>query len=230
MWNTLSRKLQDLYPGLVGVRVLEPHEKHGLHYHLLVNQRISVHVMRQFALESGFGDRTGQHGIGPRRQWPWVKVVRATPGSAQYLAKYLSKHFRLFPGMRKWGMIGGFKGVKKNAIEIDSIAHRAFQLVKGKLRWRWSEASALFWECVHHGKLILERWEEIRDDTIYDPQLMLGHIRSFTQRRRNVQRALEERVARKLRPVRMGDSIVRGDVDSISDDVVAWAKLAHINR
>jgi hypothetical protein len=110
------RAIQDQYGGfLQGLRVCEVHENgHGLHYHALINQRISVYIVKRLWAKYG-GGRVG--------------VEVATPESAEYLAKYLTKQNPLWPGMRRWGTIGGFRQVKKNNIVIESAFHRNVFLV-----------------------------------------------------------------------------------------------------
>ena len=59
-----------------GVRVVELHREHGVHYHALVNRRLAVDIVR----------RVGRcHGIGH------MFVEKADSGACSYLAKYLSK-------------------------------------------------------------------------------------------------------------------------------------------
>jgi len=110
-WNVLMKDVQNLYGGMLqGLRVLEVHPGgHGLHYHALVNRRICVHLINRMAKKVGMGI---------------THVQRADVGAGEYLAKYLIKENPLWPGMRRWGTIGGFRQVKKNNIRIDSVFHR----------------------------------------------------------------------------------------------------------
>jgi len=102
-WHQLHRKLEKLFPLMVGVRVSELHTTHGLHFHLIVNQRIDINVVLQVATPFGFG----------RIQ---VEEVRDKTATILYLSKYLSKAFkaenRMTKGARRWGTIGGFKATR----------------------------------------------------------------------------------------------------------------------
>jgi len=107
-WAAFIRDLQNVHGGLVcGVRVIEPGEEHGLHYHAILNMRISVHIVRRLAKRYDIGR---------------VQVQRCDYGAALYLSQYLGKQVRLFGGIHKWGCVGGFRGVRVRDVEIDSIA------------------------------------------------------------------------------------------------------------
>jgi len=100
--------VQGSEPLAVGVRVTELHKSHGIHFHLLLNRRIPLERMKRMGWEYGFG-RMG--------------VVRADIGTAEYLAKYLSKQYRLandFGGRRRWGTIGGFPPSRCRDIAYDT--------------------------------------------------------------------------------------------------------------
>jgi len=171
-WARLSRLLFQL-GGIFGVRVLEPHQEHGLHYHLLINRRVSVHLMRRMANRSGFGWKG---------QYPRVHVCVADAGVSWYLAKYLAKGGKLWPGLHRWGTIGGYRQSKKNAIEIDSVTMRAFRAVRGEMKWRYDECQGLWAECVYHGNLILDRIAEINQDRAVSASERLLTLRSVTHR------------------------------------------------
>jgi len=109
--------LQNQYPLLQGLRVLETHKTHGLHYHCLLNQRLNVHVVRRIAKKFCIG---------------WVHVVRCNANTSYYLAKYLTKDNPLWWGMRRWGTIGGFSQVKVNNIEVQSHFHRNKERLLGE--------------------------------------------------------------------------------------------------
>lgn len=64
--------------GWGGVRVAELHKEHGVHFHLVVTERLAADLVR----------RVGRcYGIGRVN----VKVVHDVPGAIDYLAKYLTK-------------------------------------------------------------------------------------------------------------------------------------------
>lgn len=106
LWNNFARRLLDIYPFACGLRVVEIHPGgHGLHYHLLVNKRISVQLVRRIASRYGIG---------------WVWVERATWGSVSYLSKYLTKDKGRLFRVHRWGSFGSWTAVRTNNIVIDS--------------------------------------------------------------------------------------------------------------
>jgi len=127
-WNELSRKLQDEFPLLRGIRVVEVHPgrnfhglSHGLHFHCLFNRRVCIHWMRRIASKHGFGQ---------------IKAARVTQSEAAYLGKYLTKgQPELAKGARRWGSIGGFSQMTKvRDIEIDSEFHRNMVKVQNAIK------------------------------------------------------------------------------------------------
>jgi len=104
---------------LFGLRVVEPHESHGLHYHALLNFRLSVHIVRRVGARFGLGI---------------IDVVRCEDtGIGLYLAKYLCKSSRWGSRVRSWGTIGGFLACRCKDVEIDSPFHRCMRaLVPGQ--------------------------------------------------------------------------------------------------
>ncbi len=118
-WRVLMRDLGNRYrmpapyrfPTFRGVRVLEPHASHGLHYHALIDQRIPIDLMQKLAAKVGMG---------------WMWVVKCDVATVHYLAKYLAKGQRdkvkFYAKMHRWGTIGGFQGTRVRDIEINSPA------------------------------------------------------------------------------------------------------------
>jgi len=110
--------------GWGGVRVCELHREHGVHYHLLVTERLAVDLVR----------RVGRcHGIGR------IHVVRADEGSAAYLAKYLSKKGEGPRGqrggsMRRWAAFGDVESTRCKDVVLESPMW-AYRRQRG-LRWR----------------------------------------------------------------------------------------------
>jgi len=140
VWAEFVRKLGDLYGGqLRGVKVVELHATHGLHWHVLLNQRVWVGEVRRIG---------GRLGIGV------VHVVRADEASAGYLAKYIGKDLDgqgqrgpLRGGVCRWGTVGGFRGCRVKDVVVDSPFHRKMEEAKkwfptGKVPWPL--ASAIF--------------------------------------------------------------------------------------
>lgn len=125
-WAGFIRELSNWYgQGLFGVRVIEPHKSHGLHYHALLNQRIPIGLVRRIGKKYGIGH-------------VWVK--RADPGSIGYLAKYLqkAKDNPLHPGMQRWHTVGGFVGVRKNDLVLECLTSnvmRQFSAFMGQIHF-----------------------------------------------------------------------------------------------
>jgi len=148
-WNVFSKRLQHLHGGILcGLRVVEVHEGgHGLHYHALLNLRVSVHVVRKLGKPLGIGR---------------VHVQQCrTNKDGYYLAKYLSKRNLLYPGMQRWGTVGGFSGVRKNNLEVDSPFHRNMRkLTNGR------QSSASFASAVYHRSRCYGDMEEWPRDAV----------------------------------------------------------------
>lgn len=106
--NHLQKNFNDCTWG--GVRVVELHKEHGVHYHALINRRLPIDIVRRLALSYGFGR---------------IHVCRAGRHSVGYLAKYLSKRQgRTFTQKgnhgRKWASFGkGFQKVRVRDIEFE---------------------------------------------------------------------------------------------------------------
>jgi len=93
-----------------GLRVLEPHKQHGLHFHMLTTKRLSIHIVRRV------GKRFGMGRIG---------VEACDRGTGYYLAKYLGKNQKAFCTRRRsWGSVGGFMQCKVKDVEVDSAFSR----------------------------------------------------------------------------------------------------------
>lgn len=125
-WNQLAAHLHKKMPLLRGLRVVEVHPgsvwrpSHGLHFHLLLNQRISKHWLDRLASRWGFG-------------FTWVK--RVPKEQAMYLGKYLTKaQPELAKGCRKWGGFGGWNYTKVKDVEISSPFHTNMTLVLDRLK------------------------------------------------------------------------------------------------
>lgn len=132
---------------LLGVRVVEPHKSHGLHYHALLNQRIPMDLVRRIG---------SQYGIGIC----WVE--KADFGSVHYLAKYLSKSKRkgqrLYKGIKRWATVGGFVGTRVRKMIVESEATdcmRSFVRIGGQLPT--SFAACVYSYGRHYGRL--DSWD-----------------------------------------------------------------------
>lgn len=119
-WANFIRDLQNVYGQMIlGVKVLEVHPGgHGLHYHAILNKRISVHFVRRIGKKYGVGI---------------VQVKKCDIGAANYLVPYLKKEDGLSKGIRRWGTVGGFVGVKFKDVEVDTPFQRNMtHITKGK--------------------------------------------------------------------------------------------------
>lgn len=118
LWNRFWRDFVDRTNFfLSGIRVLEFHENHGIHFHLLCNRRLPVGLVRRFGIRWGIGR---------------VHVQIADKGAIGYLTKYLSKDTtKIFTRLNKWNCFGGFDGVKVRDIDVDSEFGRQFAKARG---------------------------------------------------------------------------------------------------
>ena len=119
-FGEFMRALRDIYKdGIRGVKVIELHQTHGVHYHALLNKRIYAGMVRRVGRRYGSGR---------------VHVKRANKGAVGYMVKYLSKQFRkenkFFSGAARWGTIGTFRGVKVGDIELENNYTRAVHLIR----------------------------------------------------------------------------------------------------
>jgi len=117
---TFLRALQDIHGNVIqGLKVLELHKDHGLHFHCLLSERVSVHVVRRLGKRYGIGR---------------VHVKRADAGSIDYLAKYISKQFKqankLFGKVSRWGTIGPVRKCRVRDVEVTSPYHDALAVLK----------------------------------------------------------------------------------------------------
>ena len=90
-WNRLLTAMKRTWPGLQGIRVFEMHKRHGLHVHMVTNERIDVVQAR--ALEEKAG-------------WGRIHVTVMPAEHARYLAKYLSKERP--PCLKRWRLWAAF--------------------------------------------------------------------------------------------------------------------------
>lgn len=130
-WQQLMDKLKREFPLLRGIRVVEVHPgtkhsgniyglSHGLHFHALFNQRVSIHWINRISRKFGFGH---------------VFVRKVTQQEACYLGKYLTKDQPdLQKGCRRWGTIGWTGSTKVRDVQIDSSFHRNMREVQNKLK------------------------------------------------------------------------------------------------
>lgn len=127
--------------GWGGLRVAELHRTHGVHYHMLITERIHVSLMRRIGRCHGFGR---------------IHVCRAVKDSASYLIKYLHKQ-RQGPrtesgrSARKWASFGDIGKTRVKDTWLDSPM------------WRYRRANKLNF-LNYASEIILHRcWIEFED-------------------------------------------------------------------
>ena len=120
-WANLMRAFKTCFPLHKGVRVVELHETHGIHYHALINRRIAMDVIRRIAYPFGFGVM-------------WVE--HCDNGTAGYLAKYLTKSYRaenhFTKGRRRWGNIGRWANCKVRDLIMETSFTRSKSTLYGE--------------------------------------------------------------------------------------------------
>jgi hypothetical protein len=119
LWNQfltlLKRKL-----GFRGVRVLELHEDHGCHFHVITNQRFPIKRILELSGRYGFGRLN-------------VKRVSDSTKAIRYLCKYLAKRR---PGCLKrarlWSAFGKIERTRVKDVLTDTPMTRLLRRVMGK--------------------------------------------------------------------------------------------------
>lgn len=123
-WQNMVRDFQHHYGNkLVGLRVVEAAEGgHGLHFHALLTERFSIHIIKRLGRKYGLGR---------------VAVVKVDEGAAWYLSKYMGKQsLPLADNTRRWGVIGGFPPTRCKDIKVESIFADNLRWVQNKAKVR----------------------------------------------------------------------------------------------
>lgn len=128
-FNTFMKRIAWHFPRMRGLRVVELHKRHGIHFHVLINIRIPMRVMKRIARGTG-------NIVGVNRYLDFGKmwVEECDEEIANYLSKYLSKQYRdkyQFEHRRRWGTIGGFRQTKCADIVIVNEALRNRRRIYG---------------------------------------------------------------------------------------------------
>lgn len=100
------------FQGVHGLRVIELHKLHGMHFHLLLNSRFPVERMLRIFWPLGFG---------------MINVEKCDLGASAYMAKYLTKKGRngdFLGRRRRWGAFGGFRPTRCKDISYESNFQR----------------------------------------------------------------------------------------------------------
>jgi len=118
LWNEfltiLKRKIR-----FRGVRVLELHDEHGAHFHVVTNRRYKIRTVLALGDRYGFG-RTH------------VERVMDVAGGIAYLCKYLSKRRApCLKSVRLWGAFGDIERTRACDIVCDSPFIRVLRRVMG---------------------------------------------------------------------------------------------------
>jgi len=119
LWNQfltlLKRKL-----GFRGVRVLELHEEHGCHFHVITNRRFPIGKILLMCQRHGFGR------IDVRRVTDATRAI-------SYLCKYLSKRReRCLKRARLWSAFGKIERTRVRDILVDTPKVRLLRRIMGK--------------------------------------------------------------------------------------------------
>jgi hypothetical protein len=118
LWNQfltiIKRKIQ-----FKGVRVLELHNEHGCHFHVLTNRRFKIRTLLRLGERYGFGRISVQH-------------VTDVAGGIAYLCKYLSKpRPPCLKRVRVWAAFGEIERTRVADIVTDSPFVRILRDVMG---------------------------------------------------------------------------------------------------
>ena len=102
------------------MRVLELHDEHGCHFHVITNQRFPIRKILAFSERYGFGRMD----------------VRGVPGAdkaIRYLCKYLSKpRAGCLKGARLWSAFGTIERTRVKDVLSDTPLIRILRRVMGK--------------------------------------------------------------------------------------------------
>lgn len=125
IWSRFFREMQNVFGDtLLGVRVVERHKRHGLHWHCLLNRRVWVGEVRRIGARYGIGR---DH------------VAVATIEVGDYLAKYLSKQWDeetlSYAKGSRWSTIGSFRGVRVRDLQLESHLMERIKQVRAYLGW-----------------------------------------------------------------------------------------------
>jgi hypothetical protein len=118
-WNQfltlLKRKL-----GFRGVRVLELHEEHGCHFHVITNRRFPIRKVLALRERYGFGRID-------------VRQITDAAQAVSYLCKYLSKpRVRCLKRARLWSAFGKIEQTRVRDVLLDTQKVRLLRRIMGK--------------------------------------------------------------------------------------------------
>jgi len=119
LWNQFLTLLKRNL-GFRGVRVLELHEEHGCHFHVITNRRFPIRKILSMCERYGFGR---------------IDVRRITDAAQAigYVCKYLSKRReRCLKGARLWSAFGKIERTRVRDILVDTPKVRLLRRIMGK--------------------------------------------------------------------------------------------------
>jgi hypothetical protein len=119
IWNQFLTVLKRKF-GFRGVRLLELHEEHGCHFHVITNRRFPIRQILLMCQRHGFGR------IDVRRV---TDVARAIG----YLCKYLAKRReRCLKRARLWSAFGKIERTRVRDVLVDTPEVRLLRRIMGK--------------------------------------------------------------------------------------------------
>jgi hypothetical protein len=119
LWNQFLTLLKRKF-GFRGVRVLELHEEHGCHFHVITNRRVPMRKILTMCERHGFGR---------------IDVRRVTDAAQaiSYLCKYLSKQReRCLKRARLWSAFGKIERTRVRDVLVDTPKVRLLRRIMGK--------------------------------------------------------------------------------------------------
>lgn len=133
-WVAACKKGARDFRGIHGLRVIELHKLHGIHFHLLLNKRFPIERMLRIFWPFGFGR---------------IGVVKCgSCGAGNYLAKYLAKQHRdkCFLGRRRrWGAFGGFRNCRCSDVEFGGVFSENKWIFAGARFGSQSQRARAYW-------------------------------------------------------------------------------------
>jgi hypothetical protein len=119
LWNQFLTLLKRNL-GFRGVRVLELHEEHGCHFHVITNRRFPIRKILSMRERYGFGR---------------IDVRRITDAAQaiSYVCKYLSKRREgCLKGARLWSAFGKIERTRVRDVLVDTPKVRLLRRIMGK--------------------------------------------------------------------------------------------------
>lgn len=161
LWGNYAHALRDFFGhSFQGLRVVEIHGgeySHGLHFHALLNKRISIHIVRRIGKRFGFGR---------------ISVEPCDIGAAHYLTKYLSKENELPSGTRKWAPMGGFIPCKVRNVVVESTLSRNIKWVQNHMsKAKFTYAFFIYLNQQTHRYGAIENWPSLEKITPFHSSL-----------------------------------------------------------